>query len=323
VSRPLLFAACLAACLAVPAVAFAEGASPAAATPAQRDKAQDAFVRGRELYMQKKYPEARAAFAESLEHVASPNARLYLARAERDAGHLVDAYRAYGRTIDEAQEAAATNPSYQQAAIAAAEERAELEPKLAFVTVEARGARTISIGGDPTPRAGERVAMMPGRVEIIARGERGQVARASVDVAGGEHKTVTLTLDAAPTPAPAAPAAAKGDAPPSARATWRTAAYVSGGVGVAGLATFAVFGLLSQSTHGDLERGCGAGPCPPERADDVSAGRTQQTVANVGLAVGAVGLAAGVTLFVLTMPRSSAQARVSAAPGWVGVRGTF
>ena len=42
------------------------------------------------------------AFAESLEHVASPNARLCLARAERDAGHLVDAHRAYGRAIDEA-----------------------------------------------------------------------------------------------------------------------------------------------------------------------------------------------------------------------------
>lgn len=320
-SRPLVLAVCLAACLSSPSIALADGARPADATQDQRDKAQEAFVRGRDLYLQKKYNEARAAFAESLEHVASPNARLYLARAERDAGHLVDAHRAYGRAIDEAKAAAAANPSYEQAATAAAEERAEIEPKLAFVTVEAPGARTVTVGGDPRARAGESVAVMPGRVEIIARGDGAQIARSSVELAGGERKTVTLAL--APTAAPATSDPADGDKKAAGGGPLRTAAYVSGGVGVAGLATFAVLGLMSQSTHSDLERACGAGPCPPDRADDISAGRTEQTLANVGLVIGALGVAGGVTLFVLSMPKSSTQAHVRAAPGWLGVRGTF
>ena len=59
----------------------------------------------------------------------------------------------------------------------------------------------------------------------------------------------------------------------------RPFAFVAAGVGVAGLATFAVAGIMSNSTYSNLETTC-KGPCPPELAGDVSKGKTQQTIAN-------------------------------------------
>ena len=57
----------------------------------------------------------------------------------------------------------------------------------------------------------------------------------------------------------------------------------------------------------------------------------QKDVANAGLVIGAVGLAAGVTLFVLSLDRGGAkkdeapapQVQPIAGPGYLGVQGTF
>jgi hypothetical protein len=107
----------------------------------------------------------------------------------------------------------------------------------------------------------------------------------------------------------------------------RTAAYVAGGVGLVGLTTFAIFGALEKSSYNDLQDACHGGPCPPEKADDISTGRSRQTIANVGLVAGLVGAAAGAVLFVVSMPSSksptSARAAVVVTPGFVGVRGSL
>jgi len=92
--------------------------------------------------------------------------------------------------------------------------------------------------------------------------------------------------------------------------------------------TFVVAGAMSNGTYSDLEKACGAKPCPPGHESDISAGKTQQTIANVGLAVFAVSAAATVTLFVLTSPKktppaTAASARVTAGPSFVGLQGAF
>ena len=94
----------------------------------------------------------------------------------------------------------------------------------------------------------------------------------------------------------------------------RPYAYVAGGAALAGLATFTVFGLMAGSTHSDLESACGAGPCPRGLEDDISAGRTQQTVANIGLVVFGIGAAAAVTLFVISSPKRSSPSGSAASP---------
>jgi hypothetical protein len=101
-------------------------------------------------------------------------------------------------------------------------------------------------------------------------------------------------------------------------------AYVAGGIGVVGLATFGIFGLLNSSTYSDLQSSCPNNVCPPGKAEDISNGRTQQTIANVGLIVGAVGLVAGVTLFVLGTPKKKApEAAFILGPDGFFVRGAL
>ena len=69
-----------------------------------------------------------------------------------------------------------------------------------------------------------------------------------------------------------------------------------------------------------------AGPCSTSHADDISSGKTQQTLANVGLIVGAVGVAAGATLIVVGAKSKRAPAAATGlvvGPGYLGVNGTF
>jgi hypothetical protein len=106
---------------------------------------------------------------------------------------------------------------------------------------------------------------------------------------------------------------------------------VAAGVGVAGLGLFTVAGIMANSTYSDLSESCG-GPCPPDRQGDVDAGKTEQTLANIGLIVGAVGLAAGATLFVLSVTGgeseptdegSAPSSQLVVGPGYAGLRSSF
>jgi hypothetical protein len=107
----------------------------------------------------------------------------------------------------------------------------------------------------------------------------------------------------------------------------RTYSYIAGGVGVAGLAMFTIFGLMDNSTYSDLQSACVNGRCPSTKQSEIDSGRTQQTVANVGLVVGAVGVAAGATLFVLSLKKPASPAAPTTglvvSPGFVGLRGSL
>jgi hypothetical protein len=89
----------------------------------------------------------------------------------------------------------------------------------------------------------------------------------------------------------------------------RTAGYVAGGVGLAGLALFAIAGLGAKSAYDKLQTDCGHTPCTDEaHRSDIEGGRLMQTAANIGLAAGLVGLGVGATLLVLGN-QSSAEKR--------------
>ena len=106
---------------------------------------------------------------------------------------------------------------------------------------------------------------------------------------------------------------------------YRTYAYVAGGVGAAGLLTFGIFGALAASKYSTLKDECGGRPCPESRRSDVESGQSSQTIANIGLAVGVIGVAAGVTLFVLSKPKKPTEGVTQAVvgPSFVGLAGSF
>lgn len=317
--------------------ALASPVTPGNASPVQREQAQARFARGRDLYNAKKYDQSIPEFQASMEIVASPNARLLIARAYRELGKHVLAYAEFGRTEIEARELAREDPRYAKTGEAAGKERAQLEKKVGILLVTIQNAPSgtkLSVGGDEIRPAGwsEPIPVMPGDAEIVLQVPDREPVRRTMSFTAGERQT--LNLDAESSPAMAKPVAATPLPPPPApenKPSLRPWAFVAGGVGVAGLATFAVAGLMSNATYDSLKEQCGDRPCPADKQPDVSRGQTEQTIANVGLVVGAVGIAAGVTLFVLSANEKSSTGQLRPAsrtavylsPDSIHVRGTF
>jgi hypothetical protein len=329
-ARSLRYALPLVATLLASSPALAAGVAPGQATPAQREDATNHFVKGRDLFNANKFDAALAEFNASLDAVNSPNARLYVARCHRELGHLTVAYAEMSKTLTDAKALAKDDPKYEKTAEAAQTERTELEAKLGFVDLTVANATpttVVKVGGDVVQRDAwtQPVAVTPGSVDVVVESEGKPPVVKTVQVTAGQHQPVPV--DAGPA-APPPPVVAHVEAPPAKKVPLRTWAYVAGGVGVAGLATFTVFGLMSNSTYDGLKNDCPNGACPASKKDDISSGKTQQTIANIGLVVGAVGLATGVTLFVISAkkkdsPPPAATASITAGPGYVGLQGAF
>ncbi|MDB4936352.1 MAG: hypothetical protein JWP87_3324, partial [Labilithrix sp.] len=327
----IVLASALALSLATATTAHAAGVEPAKATPVQREQAQSRFLKGRELYNAKKYDAALAELTASLDIVASPNTRLYVGRCLRDMGRTVAAYAELGRAAVEAKELLRDDARYEKAAQAANDERAQLAPKLGFVDVKVAHPSpetTLKVASDEVRRGGweEPVPVVPGTAEVVVETPGHAPIRQQVQVAAGEHKSVEI--DAAATVADTTPPPVVDADTSGSPSKLRPVAYVTAGVAVVGLATFFIAGSMSNSTFSDLKEACGSGPCPKGHEDDISAGKTQQTFANVGLVVFAVAAAATVTLYVVSAPKktsstTAASARVTAGPSFVGLQGAF
>jgi hypothetical protein len=298
--------------------ASATGVAPGTETFVQRHQAEQRFFRGKMLYQQQKYDEALVELRASLDIVQSPNTRLLIARCLRDKGSLVAAYVEFGRAAVAAKELAAVDARYASAAKGAEEDRAALEEKIGFVTVTVQNASDdtkLTVGGEEIRRAAwtEPVPVMQS-VTVTSK----QKQAVTID-ATGVSATTTTTTEAPP---PAAVAA-----PPRDRSSLRTYSYIAGGVGAAGLLTFVIGGVMANSTYSDLKSACTNGRCPPSKADSISSGKTQQTIANVGLVFGILGAAGGATLFVLSMPpktpHEEPRAGIVVGPAFIGVRGSL
>ncbi len=316
----------------VPGLAGAVGVAPGNATPVQREQAQSKFAKGKELFGQKKWDEALTEFRGSLDIVASPNARLYVARSLREKGDFVAAYVEFGRTEVEAKELAHQDSRYTKTGESAAEERKALEPKLGFVTITIQNpadSTTLKIGGEDVKRAGwaEPAPVLPGTSEVVVETPGKEPVKKTVTLAAGEKTALTIDAGAAPAGPSGPPGGGTPEGPKDTGGgpDLRTYAYIAGGVGAAGLITFGVFGAMAASRWSTVKDECGNGPCPESKRDLVSGGQTFQTVANVGLVVGIIGAGAGVTLFLLSNPKKSSEGSTSAVlgPSYIGLQGSF
>ena len=306
-------------------------AASAPTAEASAKKASALFGKALDLYNAKKYALALEQFKLSYAEVPSPNSHLYIARCIGKLGDVPAGYNELDKVIAEATERGKTEDKYLPTRDTAREERTELASKVALVTINVvhPGPTTVvRIGNTEVPREqwDKPFAVQPGAVEAkISAGDQ-VIASQSATIAAGQSNT--LVLDAA-----AAPVVAAGTEPEqqpttrTSKSALRPAGIIVGSVGVAGFVLFAVAGSMSKSTYSSLEKECGTAPCPSSRADDISSGKTQQTLANVGLVVGAVGVAAGATLLVLSLGKNkSAPAPTTGlmiGPGYVGVNGTF
>ena len=337
--RALMIAA-VTPCLALgsgTAQAQPKGAKAASAAPAADNSANAAkkatayFTKGVDLYNTKKFALALEQFKLSYAAVPSPNSHLYIARCIAKLGDAHAGYAEFDKVIAEATERGKTEDKYLRTRDSAREERDELLSKVALVTINVvhPGPTTVvRIGDTEVPREqwDKPFAVPPGAVEAkISAGDR-LIDSKSATINAGQSQT--LVLDAAAAPVVATGPGGEQPTTKGGKSSLRPVGIALGAVGVAGFAMFAVAGSMSKSTYSKLEKDCGvSGPCPASHADDISAGKTQQTLANVGLIVGAVGVAAGATLIVLSLGKSkSAPAPTTGlvvGPGYLGVNGRF
>ena len=111
--------------------------------------------------------------------------------------------------------------------------------------------------------------------------------------------------------------------PPLPRQRYVPATWTAASVGVAGFASFAVFGAMAHARYTSLQSNCNPLPCDATQAGHVQSGRLAQTLANVSLAIGTTGAAAAVTLFILGRPQFSAYGQVGVTLDGVRFSGEF
>jgi hypothetical protein len=98
-----------------------------------------------------------------------------------------------------------------------------------------------------------------------------------------------------------------------------TAGYVLGGLGLAGVTTFAVLATSGYASERHLRRTC-ASECDAGQVDAV---RTRYLVADVALGAGLASLAAGVAVWFWTPGEPWASSRLSLSPRGVALEGEF
>jgi hypothetical protein len=333
-----------------------------AQTDQERAGARAVALEGVQAFQEERWADAVDLLtrAESLVH--APTHLLYLARAHQRLGHWVSAREAYLKLIRETIAPGAPR-AFHDAQAAAKRELPSLEPKIPTLKVQISGADgkpvTVTIDGKPLPPAlvGAANPIDPGthRIEASAPGLVG--GPVAVELKEGARETVAVPLRASTGEAPSLPAPAPAvdeprSGPPTGGAMTsleadeapttssvnglRIGSYVAMGVGVVGLAAGTYFGLQSKSKRDEANEICpNPKRCPVTEREEVDAldddSGTAQQRAVIGFIAGGVGVAAGVTLFVLSGRRQeetggsapSASIRPWVSPFGLGVDGSF
>ncbi|HMJ11705.1 MAG TPA: hypothetical protein VK524_09855 [Polyangiaceae bacterium] len=323
----------------------------------ERAGARAVALEGIQAFQEERWAEAvdLLSRAESLVH--APTHLLFLARAQQRLGQLVSAREAYLKLTRESIAPAAPK-AFHDAQAAAKRELPLLEPKIPTLKIQVKGAEgkpvSVTVDGKALSPALVGVANPtdPGahRVQASAAGlSAGPVA---VELKEAARETVTLQLSAAtestaPVAAPVEPAnttssaAVDTGAPPAADEApsmssgngLRIASYVAMGVGVVGLGAGTLFGLQSKNKRDEADEICPKpNACPISKRErveglDDDAGSAQK-LSLIGFIAGGVGVATGVTLFVLSGKKqeqspASASIRTWVGPLGLGVDGTF
>ncbi len=152
---------------------------------------------------------------------------------------------------------------------------------------------------------------------VASKGYR--TARAEVTVAEGKEQEVTLHLEPEPSQAADAPE-------PAAAPGHSTLAYVSLGVGAAGLVMGSIFGALALGDQGTLK---GQRPtpstCPGSQQSEIDTLHLNEVLGDVGFGVGVVGVGLGAVLLLTSGPSepSPTALRLDVGPSSIALHGRF
>ncbi|MEZ4440437.1 MAG: hypothetical protein R3B72_15175 [Polyangiaceae bacterium] len=322
---PQAFPVALALSFAVAPVGTASAQAPVgSASEDQKAQASAAYKIGKTAFDEGRLDDALTAFESSYSIVASPNALLMVATTQAAMGRKAEAYETFERVSKEANAAAQDDPKYTRTAETAWSKREELASQVGKLRIEglataAEPTDTLVVDGREIPRDRwtQPILVTAGQVEVVLGGR----SQRQVEVPGGGEATLSF---AATTPGEEDEGGGS-SGPPFDR---MLGVYVAGGVGAAGLLSFGIFGGLALSKFNSLDEDCPGRVCPVARQGDADSGQTFQTVANVSLVIGLVGVAAagGLLTWELLDPApegDAVTARLSVGPGSIGLAGSF
>jgi hypothetical protein len=313
-----------------------------AQSAADRATARQLGLDGQEALDKKDYATAEDRFrrADALFH--APTLLLGFARAEAGLGKLVNASEAYNRIVREGVPPGAS-AAFANALEAAKTEAGAVQSRIASVTVTVTGPENPTVTLDDQPLSiaalGIRRTVDPGTHVVRATADGWEPAETRFAVADAGSANATLSMQRiAPVGSAAQPSpvlAPAGETPAPSRDSGattstgggqRTLGWVGLGVGVAGLATGAITGILAMSKHSDLQTPCANG-CPTSSQGDLDSYHTLGTLSTVGFIAGGVLSAAGLVLVITAPHDSTAAAGPRAMPyiglGSMGAMGTF
>jgi len=325
-SAPALVALTLSFCSS--RFAFAQSAADSATAQALFDEAKSLMANGHAA-------EACPKLEESQRLDPGSGTLVNLARCYEQTGKIASAWTKYLEAA-----AAAKQSGNADRENVAREQANALRPRLSTLVItlspEAKG-----IAGLEVTRDGERVGQAqlgvalpadPGEHTIVAKAPGFAAWQSKTVVEGDATSTAVsvpaLSAEAAPA-APSAPAPARVDTGATdvsgGLGTQKIVALVAGGVGIVGLGVGTVFGLKSKSKHDEAANDCTGGSCTTQAGVDAgNDAHAAGNVATVGMIVGVVGVAAGVTLW-LTAPsgKEAPSAQVGLGLGTVTMKGAF
>jgi hypothetical protein len=215
----------------------------------------------------------------------------------------------------------------------AAREGEELRARTPFLRISILGKPRpgelkVTLDGRPVPSALLDVErpLDPGHHEVEAASPGRSPIRRRIDLSEGEHRLLEIQLDSAPDErlllsagaqvnAGAAPAR---DETPSPRATW---GWVATGLGVVGLGTSAVTGVIALGKKSDLDSACHPG-CPQSSADALDSFRLNRTLSYTGLVLGVAGIGVGGYILLTGSPESD-HVSASLTPQGAALSGRF
>ena len=301
-------------------IAFATSVASACAclvvSPAFADdtaKAKITFQEGLALEGTSDFGGALAKFEAVAKVKRTPQVAFHIAFCQERVGRMLEALAVYKTTLAEAT-AGAADPKLQQVKTATEEAIAVLEKKIPTVTVKApkSPAPEITLDGKKLEALDAPQRVDPGVHTVAAKAEGKEPFSAKIDAPEGTQRTVEIkwkeTAKVAVVEEPEAPRPAPPVEPPSSSKL----PYVVGGIGVASLVTSGIFFYIRSSAQSDLEDKCQGTLCPESARASGDRGKLATTVTNVTLAVGVVGVGAGITLYALDRKSAPDKAAVAA-----------
>jgi hypothetical protein len=255
--------------------------------------------------------------------------KLELSKSLVAEGKLVEASQILNGIINDAS----LSPRDKWAKDAAKKQLAQFESRIPWLQVHVVGPTgsakvRVEVDGKEV-EADTEAPVDPGKHAVGVDAEGFESADRNVTVAEGEHKQVTLTLEAVAKSAPPKPKESGGGGT-------KIPAIASFVIGAAGIGVGSAFGILAFDETAKARQFCKDNLCPATK-DVVSARNTaiaNGNVSTVGFVVGGVGLAAGVILLLTVGSSSDASAdkaekkdaftvRPYVGAGEAGIVGTF